>query len=334
MKKTEINIAVIGLGYWGPNIVRNLLKNPAVSKVYCFDIDKTKLKKIHKEFPNTHITSSLESIINEKNIDSVIIATPISSHFALAKKALQANKHVLLEKPMTSTSKEAIELISLAKKNKRILMVGYTFVYSSPVKKIKELIDSNQLGKIYYYDSTRVNLGLIQSDTNVIWDLACHDLSILNYLFSAKPISVQASASKFINKTNYEIANLIITYENNITAHINVSWLSPVKLRSIIVGGSEKMVVWNDIEPSEKIKIYDKGVIQSDITPFSPAYRSGDIVIPKLDQTEALYAELSHFLDCIRYEKKPITSGEDGLKTIKLLEAIENALITHKKIQL
>lgn len=333
MKK--INIAVVGLGYWGPNIIRNLLKVSQVYQVYGCDIQKNKLNSIKRDFPNVITTNDYDSLLNLKELDAVIIATPISSHFRLALKALNAGKHVLIEKPMTTKSQEARKLIKLAKKMKKTLMVSHTFVYSAAVRKIKNLVENKEIGEVYYYDSTRINLGLIQEDSNVVWDLAPHDLSIVNYLFPQKLISVQAFGSSFISR-KHELAHIFLLYENNLSVHINISWLSPVKIRSVLIGGSRKMIVYNDIEPSEKIKIYDKGVIPSRslVTPFSPAYRSGDVIIPRLEQVEALFAEVSHFADCILKHEKPITSGEDGLKVVSILEAIEKALSTHRQILL
>lgn len=333
MKK--LAVAVIGLGYWGPNILRNLLKIPSVTKVYGCDLDEKKLACIKKEFPNVQTSNDFSIILATKEIDAVVIATPLKSHFQLGKQALLANKHVLIEKPMTENSKQARELISLAQKQKKILMVGHTFIYSETVNAMKAAIKKKTLGKIYYYDSSRINLGLIQQDANVVWDLAPHDLSILRYLFPEKPISVQAFASSFIGK-QYEIAHIFIRFEKGISAHIHVSWLSPVKIRSTIIGGSKKMIVCNEIEPSEKIKIYDKGVVPplESITPFAPAYRSGDVIIPHIPQKEALLTQLSHFVTCIKKNKKPLTSGEEGREVVQLLEAIEKAIQTHKEITL
>ncbi len=331
MKK--INVAVIGLGYWGPNLVRNLLNIPQVSQVYGCEIKKERLQALKKDFPNVSMAQHYSLILNNSAIDAVIIATPIKTHFKLAKKAIQAKKHVLIEKPMTATSDEAGMLIKLAKKQRKLLMVGHTFVYSETIKKIKQFITHNELGKIYYYDSTRINLGIIQKDASVIWDLAPHDLSIITHLFPERPISIQAFGSAFIGN-QYEVAHIFLQLENNISTHIHVSWLSPVKIRSILIGGSKKMIVYNDIEPTEKIKLYDKGVIPSplSVTPFSPAYRSGDIIIPHLEQKEALSTELIHFIECIAANKEPLTDGQEGLKVVTLLEKIEQALITHREI--
>jgi len=329
----KAKIAVIGLGYWGPNIVRNLLQISKVSNVYVCDINKYRLNTIKKEYPSVISLDSPSEVFTNKEIDAVIIATPIKTHYTLAKKSIVSKKHVLIEKPMTTSVKESEDLIALAEKYKKIIMVGHTFIYSETVKKIKQIVTKKNFGKIYYLDSTRINLGLIQKDSNVIWDLAPHDLSIIRYLIPEKPISIQAFASKFIGD-KYELSHILIRFKNNISAHINISWVSPVKVRSIIIAGSKKMIFWNDIEPSEKLKIYDKGIITTSITPFSPAYRSGDVLIPKIGQKEALNTELNHFVDCIINNKTPLTSGKEGLEIVSLMEIIEKSLISHKEITL
>jgi len=332
MKK--INVAVVGLGYWGPNLVRNFLKIPDVRVVAVCDLFEKNLNKISTTFPLIKATKNYKYIINDKTIDLIAIATPLKTHFLLAKNALLANKHVFIEKPMTETSKQGEELIRIAENNKKLIMVGHTFVYTEAVRKIKQIIGKRKLGKIYYYDSTRINLGLIQPDTNVIWDLAVHDLSILNYIFPAKPVSLLAFGSSYINKQHAELAHLIIKFQNNISAHIHVSWLSPLKIRKILIGGSKKMIVYDDIEPSEKIRVYDKNVTihPSKITPFSPAYRNGDVVIPHLEQNEALYNQLYHLIDCIRNRRQSLTDGKEGLKIVKLLEACDVSLKSNSEV--
>lgn len=331
-----INVAVIGLGYWGPNLVRNFIKIPGVRVVTVCDLLKKNLNKISISFPSVKTTNNYKQIINDKTIDLVAIATPLKTHFLLAKNALLANKHVLIEKPMAQTSEEAEELISIANKMQKIIMAGHTFVYSEAVKKIKRIIDREELGKIYYYDSTRINLGLIRQDTNVIWDLAPHDLSILNYIFSVKPLSLQVFGSSYVNKKREELAHLIIRFQDNISAHIHISWLSPLKIRTIFIAGSKKMIAYNDMEPSEKIRIYDKNVTipPSKITPFSPAYRSGDVVIPNLEQNEPLFNQLSHLIDCIKNKKQPISDGIAGLTVVRLLEACDKSLKTNSEVNL
>lgn len=332
----NIKIAIVGLGYWGPNLLRNFVSISGAKVMYGCDLIKENLNKLEKSFQAVKFTSNFEDILIDKSVDVIAIATPLRTHYDLAKKSLEAKKHVLIEKPMTSTSREADDLIKIAQKNKRIIMVSYPFVYSEPIKKIKKLINGGALGKIYYYDSTRINLGLLQTDMDVLWDLACHDLSILSSLFSKKPVSVQSFGSKFINNINDEIAHVIIKYENNMTAHINVSWLSPVKIRSILIGGSKQMIVYDDISPNEKVRIYEKSIKlnHSEITPFSPAYRSGDVVIPYLPQNESLKNELEHLLDCIRNNKQPITDGKMGLEIVKLLEACDKSLELKSEVKI
>lgn len=331
-----LHVAVVGLGYWGPNLVRNFLKIPDVKvKIVC-DITQERLNAFRKDYPDISITDKYDDILQDETIDLVAIATPLNSHFLLSKKALLANKHVLIEKPMTETSAQAKELIKLAEKNKRILMVGHTFIYTHAVQKIKKIISKKTFGKFLYYDSTRINLGRLQADTNVIWDLAPHDLAILLYLLPAMPLKVQAMGSSHISKSNIEIAHIFLTYSNNITAHIHVSWLSPVKIRNILIGGSNQMILYNDIEPSEKIKVYNKSIKLSteEITPFAPAYRSGSVTIPAIEQKEGLYMQLEHLVTSVRKKMQPITDGHHGLKVVKLLEALNKSIIKNSQVTL
>jgi len=331
-----MRVAVVGLGYWGPNLARNFAKIPGVAVAALCDRDKTKLNDIALGYPAAKKTASYTALLKDRSLDFIAIATPLSTHFSLAKQALAAGKHVLVEKPMTKTGAQARELIALAKKNRLLLAVGHTFVYTSAVRYIKHLLQKKALGRIFYYDSTRINLGILQPDTNVIWDLAVHDFSILNDIFPEKPLSLRAFASSHMRMTFEEMAHLILTYEHNVTAHIHVSWLSPVKIRRILIGGSKKMVVYDDIEPSEKIRIYDDSVPvhPTSVTPFAPAYRSGNVLIPHLDQTEALYRELSHFVTCIRKHTTPETDGAQGLKVVEMLEAADRALRTKSEVTL
>ena len=332
----RIRVAVVGLGYWGPNLARNFIKIPGVELGVLCDQDQKKLNDVASAYPTAKKTTSFTALLKDPELEFIAIATPLSTHFSLAKQALMTKKHVLLEKPMTKTSAQARELIALAKKNRLLLAVGYTFVYTSAVRYIKNLLQKKVLGRIFYYDSTRINLGILQPDTNVIWDLAVHDFSILNHIFPEKTLSLRAFASTHVRTTFEEMAHLIITYEHNVTAHIHVSWLSPVKIRRILIGGSKKMVTYDDIEPSEKIRIYDDSVRVSpaSVTPFAPAYRSGNAMIPHLDQTEALYRELSHFVTCIRKHTTPETDGVQGLKVVEMLEAADRAVQTKSEVSL
>jgi len=323
-----IKIAVIGCGYWGPNLIRNLQQIDGVQATFVCDIEQTKLENIKKAYPHIRVTKDYLEIIKNPEIDAVCIATPLATHFEITKAALLNNKDVLVEKPFTLSSKEARELINLTEEKKRILMVDHTFLFTGAVNKIKELIDRGELGKLYYFDSERVNLGLLRSDTNVIWDLATHDLSIIDYLFDQKPITVSAVCSSHICGKE-EMAHITLKHQEGFISHIHVSWLSPVKLRKILVGGDKKMILYNDIEPVEKIKIYDRGIDldPNQITSFTPLYRGGDIIIPKIDQTEALNKVVEHFVECIKERKKPLIDGEAGLRVVKILEAIDKSIL-------
>jgi len=323
-----INIAVIGVGYWGPNLLRNLNGLSGIGLLYACDMDETNLNKVKRIYPHLKTTKDYLDIITNEKIDAVCVATPLATHFEIAKKALLNNKHVLIEKPFTSTSEEAKELIQIAEEKGKILMVDHPFIYSGAINKIKELIDKGELGEAYYFDSERINLGLIRSDANVMWDLAVHDISIVNYLFNQKPISVSAVGSVHVFNKKEEMAHITLKHQKGLISHIHVSWLSPLKLRKILVGGSKKMILYDDIEPSDKIRIYDKGVDidPKQITPFSPLYRSGDVVIPKIDQSEPLKRLNEHFIECIEKNQKPLTDGEDGLRVIKILEAAQQSI--------
>jgi len=270
----------------------------------------------------------ISTLLNNPEIQAVVVALPTALHYEFARLALKAGKDVLVEKPMTANSKEAEELIKLAREEQRILMVDHTFIYYGPILKIKEIVNSGELGKIYYFDSQRINLGRIRPDVNVIWDLASHDISKLLFFIKEQPISVSAVGTYHVANKSEELAHLTVRYETGLMAHIHVSWLSPVKLRQILIGGDKKMIYFDDIQPDEKIKIYDKGVSLdfSKETPFEPIYRSGEVRIPVFDQTEALLREGRHFLECIRKRKQPLTDGEFGLQVIKILEACDASL--------
>ncbi len=278
-----------------------------------------------------------KDLINDKDIDVIAIATPVFTHYKMAKLALEHGKHVLIEKPMASSVEECEELIEVAEKKNLTLMVDHTFLFTGSVRKIKELIDNNELGKIYYFDSERINLGLIQNDINVIWDLAPHDISIMNYLFEgSKPLNVLATGTKHVYGSMEEMAHISVVFDSGVVGHLHVSWLSPVKIRKVLIGGSNKMVLYNDVEPSEKIKLYDKGVSidNMEITPFKPAYRSGDVFIPQLDNDEALKVEVGHFMNCVKNNERPLIDGAVGLDVIKILEACDRSLKEGRVINL
>jgi predicted dehydrogenase len=321
-----INCAIIGYGYWGPNLVRNFASTPDTCVHTVVDLRPERLDVVSRTYPNIRVTSDIDSIWDNADIDAVIIATPVFTHFELAAKALSAGKHVLLEKPMTDTVAHAEELIALANKQGRVLMVDHTFLYTSAVQKMKSLIDSGELGSIKYFDSTRINLGLIQQDVNVLWDLAPHDISILDYLIPSKPVSVQASGISHIHNGIENIAYLTVKYAHDFIAHFHCSWSSPVKIRMMLLGGDKKMVVFNDMEPTEKIKIYDtahKVMNDQEKQRILIDYRAGDVFIPKLEIKEALGGMARDFIQAINTGSKPIASYESGLSTIRILEAAQ-----------
>jgi predicted dehydrogenase len=324
-----VRVAVIGYGYWGPNVVRNLYSLENCEVVSVCDKNTAVLKRASRQYPAIRMTTDFAEILSSPQIDAVAIVTPVWTHFALAKSALENGKHVFLEKPLTSTTEQAEELIELAERKNLKLMVDHTFLFSGPVTKIRQLVDSGVLGKLYYFDSTRVNLGLFQHDVNVIWDLAPHDLSIMDHVIQEKPEAVVATGGRHLNGLA-DLAFITIYFPGTVIAHVNVNWLSPVKVRTTLIGGEQKMLVWNDLDVEEKIRVYDKGVkitSKEDLDrELLVSYRSGDIWAPKIEQTEALKAELEYFLDCIINDRRPFNDGAAGLRVVKLLEAADASL--------
>ncbi|UCF71510.1 MAG: Gfo/Idh/MocA family oxidoreductase [candidate division WOR-3 bacterium] len=323
-----MKIAIIGVGYWGPNLTRNFAKHPDVESVVCFDLKKERLERVVKDFPGIDVASSYDQILRDKTINGVVIATPLSSHFELAKAALEQKKHVLIEKPMTGSTQEAAELIDLAEKNSCALMVDHTFVYNGAVQKMRDLIDSKEIGDILYYDAVRVNLGLFQGDINVVWDLAPHDISIMDFLLNKKPVAVSAVGWSHYDKYE-DIAYVTMFFADNCIAHVHVSWLAPVKVRRILIGGSNKMIVYDDMEAFEKIKIYDKGVevtTKEEVDKILVQYRMGDMYAPKFGTTEPLAAVANEFVESINARRKPLTDGVAGLNIIRILEAAEKSI--------
>jgi predicted dehydrogenase len=325
-----IKIGVIGYGYWGPNLVRSFADLPGAEVIAVSDFQVDRLAKVQSRYPAIKLTTNSQDLFTDPKIDAIAIATPVSTHYDLALAALQAGKHVLVEKPMTVCSQQAIRLIDEAEKRNLVLMVDHTFVYTGAVRKMQELVATNVIGDIYYYDSVRVNLGLFQHDVNVIWDLAVHDLSIMDYVLQSKPDAVSATGMSHISSEPENIAYLTLFFENNLIAHIHVNWLAPVKVRRTLLGGSQKMICYDDLEPSEKIKVYDKGITVNDssenVYQMLVGYRTGDMWSPKLDMTEALQTEALHFIDCIRQGDPPITDGAAGLRVVKILEAATQSI--------
>jgi len=330
-----IRVGVVGYGYWGPNLVRNFAEAPTTRVVAVADLDKGRQDLVRRRYPGVNANSDYRDMIRDPHVDAIAVATPVSAHFPIALEALQAGKHVLIEKPMTRTSEEALRLIEEAERRKLVLMVDHTFVYTAAVRKIKELIDKGSLGEVYYYDSTRINLGLVQCDVDVIWDLAVHDFSIIEYILPDPPVEVSATGLCHVSGAPEDIAYVTALYEHAMIAHVNVNWLSPVKVRRTLIGGSRQMIVYDDIESSEKIKVYDKGVVVNNgadsFQKLMVSYRSGDMYAPRLDLTEALRVEAIHFADCIENGTKPITDGHSGLRVVGILEAATHSMKEHGK---
>lgn len=324
-----MNIAIIGYGYWGPNLLRNFsqVNNCKVKKVSDFRSDR--LVIVSKTYPGIKVSTDPDDILLSKEIDAVVIATPVFTHFSLAKKALENGKHVLLEKPMTSTIKEAEELMNLAKQKGLLLMVDHTFLYTGAVMKMKQLINEKSIGEIQYFDSSRINLGLFQIDVNVLWDLAPHDISILLHLINKKPYSVNATGVSHTKNGIENVAYLTINYSENFIAHFSCSWTSPVKLRTMLIGGDKKMLVFNDLEPSEKIRIYDTGYnykTDEEKNRLMVDYRTGDVYIPKLESKEALFGMASDFINSIINKTEPLSNAQLGLDVIQILEASQQSI--------
>ena len=328
--KLVINIGVIGYGYWGPNLVRNLAEVSRVTLTDCRGLHPEKLALVQRRFPAVTTTADFQDLIRDPSIDAIAIATPVNTHFELGMAVLKAGKHLWLEKPMTETSLQARQLLDEAERRNLILFVDHTFVYTGAVRKMQEIVASGELGKILYYDSSRVNLGLFQHDVNVIADLGVHDFSILDYLLQEHPNAVSAAGINHFPGTPENLAYITMFYDSGTIAHINVSWLAPVKVRQILLGGSNKMITYDDLQPSEKIKVYDKGVSFTDdpkkIYEMRVGYRTGDMWAPKLNEGEALRVAVEHFADCIEKSQPPMTDGRMGLRVVELVEAATSSM--------
>jgi predicted dehydrogenase len=325
-----INIGVIGYGYWGPNLVRNFAELNGATMAAVADLDPKKLAIVNKRYPAVRTTTRFQDLLEDPAIHAIAIATPVSTHFELGMAALKAGKHLWLEKPMTETSEQARQLVEEAARRNLVLLVDHTFVYTGAVRKMGEVIKSGDLGEMLYYDSTRINLGLFQRDVSVISDLAVHDFAILDFLLGEHPAAVSASGVNHFPGTPENLAYITLYYNSGMIAHLNVSWLAPVKIRHILVGGSKKMITYDDLEPSEKVKIYDKGVSFTDdpakIQEMRVGYRTGDMWAPKLVGAEALGVEGAHFVDCIVNGKAPQTDGHLGLRVVELIEASTHSM--------
>ncbi len=324
-----VDVAVVGCGYWGPNLIRNLVESKTCRKIVCCDSSTTQLSRLSKRYPTLFYTTEYDEVLADDSIDAVLIATPVATHFELAKKALEAGKSTFVEKPFTASVDEGIELMERADSLGLALMVGHTFEYSPPVLKIKELIEAKELGTVYYISSTRVNLGLHQRDVSVIWDLAPHDLSMLLFWLKETPSKVFAMGKAFVQKGIPDVGFISLEFPGGVIAHVQVSWLSPSKLRRTTIVGSSKMLMYDDTENIEKVKIFDKGVDFKEPQSFGEfqlSYRSGDIVSPKLDSYEPLRAEIDHFLHCVLTGERPRTDARSGLRVVAVLEAVERSM--------
>lgn len=323
-----MNFGVIGYGYWGPNVVRNLTSLEGSKVVSIAEVSASARQRAHRAYPSAYVTPDAHELLTSMEIDAVAVITPVWTHYELAKAALENGKHVFVEKPFTSTTAQGEELVELAARKNLTIMVDHTFLFTGAVKKIRELLCEGTLGKLYYYDSTRVNLGLFQHDINVLWDLAPHDLSIMDHLISSKPEAIAATGEKHLNG-HEDIAYMTVYFPENVIAHINVNWLSPVKVRTTLIGGEKRMVVWNDLDADEKVKVYDKGVNISSregVYELLVSYRSGDMWAPQLERGEALRQELDYFVECVTSGKSPHNDGCAGLRVVKMLEAATESL--------
>jgi predicted dehydrogenase len=323
-----INLGVIGYGYWGPNVVRNASAHASLRVVSVCDQNPEALRRAKQAYPEIEVTSDPANILRSPHIDAVAIVTPVWTHYELAKAALLNGKHVFVEKPFTSTSSQAEDLIALADAKQRVIMVDHTFLFTGAVQKIRELVDAGTLGNLYYYDSLRVNLGLFQHDVNVIWDLAPHDLSIMEHVINDEPEAVLATGERHING-HEDVAFITVYFPRRVIGHVNVNWLSPVKVRTTLIGGQKKMLVWNDLEPDEKIKVYDRGVIvnaPNGVQNLLVSYRSGDMWAPKIEQTEALRKEFSCFYDAIVHGTPIVNDGVAGWRVVRVIEAASRSM--------
>lgn len=325
-----INVSVIGVGYWGPNIIRNLIANPSINIEMVCDINQERLKQIKLLYPSLKTVLDYRKVVKSKNVDLIAICTPVYTHYELALASLREGKHVLITKPMTASSEEGEILLNLAAQKKLKIFVDHTFLFTGSVQKMKALISAGELGDLYYFDSVRVNLGLFQHDVNVVWDLAPHDISIMNFLLDQLPQSVVANGADHLGNGLEDVAYLTFYFDNNLIAHIHINWLSPVKIRQTLIAGSKKMVVWDDNQPSEKVRVYNKGIeivkSRNQVYNLLIQYRTGDMYCPKIDLTEALKVEIEDIVHCLNNNRSSISEGYVGLMVVKILEAAQKSL--------
>lgn len=325
-----INVGVVGVGYWGPNMIRNFTASNRTKVKICCDLREERLKYIKSQYPSIDVTQEYEKVIQDPEVDLVIVCTPVYTHFPIAKAALEAGKNVLIEKPMTSSSEEADQLLELADRKNLKIFVDHTFLFTGAVRKIKELIHKGEIGDLFYFDSVRVNLGLFQHDVNVLWDLAPHDISIMHYLIENAPTSVVATGADHTGSGLENVAYLTVFFPENMIAHFHTNWLSPVKIRETLIAGSKKMIVWDDNQPSEKVRIYDKGIevvkTADDVYNMLIQYRTGDMYCPKIDGREAIGVEVENIADCLERNEKPVADGHAGRMVVRILEAAQESI--------
>lgn len=320
----------MGYGYWGPNMVRNFYEAEEVSLQWVCDLQPERLELVSRRYPTVRTTTSLDEVLADPSVDALCLATPSETHYPLARRVLESGRHVLVEKPLCDDSARVRELIELAEQRRRVLMVDHTFLYNPAVRCIRSILDTGRLGRLLYFDSTRVNLGLFQRDVNVLWDLAVHDLAMMDYLMpDHRPVAVSATGIAHVPGEPENMAYLTCFFEDNLVAHLHANWLAPVKLRRTLICGEKQMIVYDDLEPSERVKVYDKGISVSDESELQKlliSYRSGDCWSPKIPPGEALQAEVKHFVECIRTGQKPLSDGEAGLRVALLIEAASRSM--------
>jgi predicted dehydrogenase len=328
--ESAVGVGVIGCGYWGPNLVRNFAELATARVVAVSDLSVERLTDVHSRYPQIKLTTDFRDVLSDPEIDAVVVTTPVSSHFEIAVRALQAGKHVLVTKPITADPAQAAQLIEAAEQRGLVLMVDHTFVYTGAVQTIKQLVDSGNLGQLYYYDSVRVNLGLFQRDVNVLWDLAVHDLAIMDFVLGRQPCAVAATGAAHVPGHHVNLAYLTCYFDGNLITHHQVNWLAPLKIRRTLIGGARQMIVYDDLEPSEKIKVYDKGITVTEDQPGAIdsriGYRTGDMWAPQVSLTEGLRVEAQHFVECIVHRRQPVTDGHCGLRVTRILEAAARSL--------
>jgi predicted dehydrogenase len=327
---SAVGVGVVGCGYWGPNLVRNFAELAGARVVAVSDLSVERLTEIHGRYPKVKLTTDCQDVLSDPDVDAIVVTTPVTSHFEIAMRALQAGKHVLVTKPITADPVQAEQLIEAAEQRGLVLMVDHTFVYTGAVQTIKQMVESGNLGQLYYYDSVRVNLGLFQRDVNVLWDLAVHDLAIMDFVIGQQPCAVAATGAAHVPGHHVNLAYLTCYFEGNLITHHQVNWLAPLKVRRTQIGGARQMIVYDDLEPSEKIKVYDKGITIGGDQPGAMesriGYRSGDMWAPKVSLTEGLRVEAQHFLECVEHHRQPVTDGHCGLRVTRILEAAAKSL--------